>query len=176
MRTNLAIMTLAIIAVSAWSYSSFLTVGMPQSEAALLASGQAHTTHKTITPDAVQWTPVQSGSEIAVLSGNPAQEGVPFVLRIKLRNGMKVPPHWHPIDEHLTVISGLFHLGTGEKFEPAAAQALPVGSYLMMPKEMRHFAWAEGETIIQLHGVGPFKTIWVNPADDPNKKTGATTN
>jgi Domain of unknown function (DUF4437) len=177
MRKNLAIMTLTIIAISAWSYSS-LAVVRPQLDAAPPASGQAHTTHKTITPDAIQWTSVQSGSgsEIAVLSGNPAQEGVPFVLRIKLRNGIKVPPHWHPIDEHVTVMSGIFHLGTGEKFDQAAAQALPAGSYLMMPKEMRHFAWAEGETIIQLHGVGPFKTIWVNPADDPNKKTGATTN
>jgi hypothetical protein len=173
MRKNLVIMTLTIIAVSAWSYSS-LAVIKPQ--AAAPASGQAHTTHKTITPDAIQWNPVQSGSEIAVLSGNIAQEGVPFVIRIKLRNGTKVPPHWHPIDEHLTVISGIFHIGMGETFNQAAAQALPAGSYLMMPKEMRHYAWAEGETIIQLHGVGPFKTIWVNPADDPNKKTGATTN
>jgi quercetin dioxygenase-like cupin family protein len=175
MRKNLAIMTLTIMAVSAWSYSSSAVV-RPQLDAPPPASGQAHTTHKTITPDAIRWTPVQSGSEIAVLSGNPAQEGVPFVLRIKLRSGLKVPPHWHPTDEHFTVMSGIFHLGTGEKFDQAAAQAMPAGSYLMMPKEMRHFAWAEGETIIQLHGVGPFKTIWVNPADDPTKKTGAITN
>ncbi|HKX29196.1 MAG TPA: cupin domain-containing protein [Blastocatellia bacterium] len=175
MSKSLAVMTLTIIAVSAWSYSS-LAVVRPRSDAAPPAGGQAHPAHQTITPDAIQWTPTQSGSEIAVLSGNPAQEGAPFVLRIKLRNGLKVPPHWHPIDEHLTVISGRFHIGTGEKFDQAAAQTLPAGSYLMMPREMRHFAWAEGETIIQLHGVGPFKTIWVNPADDPNKKTGATTN
>jgi Domain of unknown function (DUF4437) len=172
MRKKLVIMTL--VGVSAWSYSS-LAVVMPQSSAPQAASGQTHASHKTITPDAIQWTP-GSVSEIAVLSGKPAQEGAPFVLRIKLRNGMKVPPHWHPIDEHVTVMSGIFHLGTGEKFDQAAAQALPAGSYLMMPKEMRHFAWAEGETIIQLHGIGPFKTIWVNPADDPSKKTGATTN
>jgi hypothetical protein len=50
---------------------------------------------------------------------------------------------------------------------------LPAGSYSMMPKEMRHFVWAEGETIVQLHGIGPFKTIWVNPADDPSNKTGS---
>jgi hypothetical protein len=175
MRKNLVIMTL--VGVSAWSYS-FLAVVRPQLAAVPPASGQTHTAHKTISPDAIQWTPVQSrpGSEIAVLSGNPAQEGAPFVLRIKLRNGIKVPPHWHPTDEHLTVMSGIFHIGTGEKLDQAAAQALPAGSYMMMPKEMRHFAWAEGETIIQLHGIGPFKTIWVNPADDPSKKTGATTN
>jgi anti-sigma factor ChrR (cupin superfamily) len=137
MRKNLVIMTLTIIAVSAWSYSS-LAVFRPQLDAPPPASRQAHTAHKIITPDAIQWTPGQSGSgsEIAVLSGNPAQEGVPFVLRIKLRSGIKVPPHWHPTDEHLTVISGIFHIGTGEKFDQVAAQAMPAGSYLMMPKEM----------------------------------------
>jgi hypothetical protein len=175
MRANLMIITLTIIGISAWSYSS-VAVGRPQLDAAPPASGQTH--HKTITPDAVQWTPSQTGSglEFAVLSGDPAQEGVPFVLRIKIRNGLKVPPHWHNIDEQLTVMSGIFHIGTGEKFDQAAMQALPAGSYLLMPKEMRHFAWAEGDTIVQLHGVGPLKTILVNSADDPNKKTGATTN
>jgi Domain of unknown function (DUF4437) len=177
MRASLVIMTLTIIGVSAWSYSSSasLAVVRPQLDAAPPASPQTHSHHKTITPDAIQWTPVQSGFETAVLLGNPAQEG-PFVLRLKFRNGTKVPPHWHTTDEQLTVMSGIFHIGTGEKFDQAAAQALPAGSYLMMPKEMRHFGWAEGETIIQLHGIGPFKTILVNPADDPNKKTGATTN
>ena len=75
------------------------------------------------------------------------------------------------MDEHLTVMTGTLHVGMGEKIDRAAATALPAGSYSLMPKEMRHFVWAEGETVIQLHGVGPFKTFWVNPADDPDKKT-----
>ena len=63
-------------------------------------------------------------------------------------------------------------LGTGEKFDKAALQALPLGSYGFMPKEMRHFAQCKGETIVQVYGMGPFKVIYVNPADDPvNKAT-----
>src|SRR5262245_52276846 len=154
MRKRLLVSTFLIIGMSFWSYSSSAVV-RPQPATAPPVSGQTHDTHKTITPDTLQWTSGPPGSEFAVLSGNPAQEGAPFVLRIKLRAGAKVPPHWHPIDEHVTVMSGIFHLGTGEKFDQTAAQALPVGSYLMMPREMRHFAWAEGETIIQLHGIGP---------------------
>ena len=61
-------------------------------------------------------------------------------------------------------------MGMGEKFDPSAAHEMPAGSYMLMPKEARHFAWAKGETVIQIHGIGPFKTIWVNPADDPSKK------
>jgi anti-sigma factor ChrR (cupin superfamily) len=132
---------------------------------------QAH--GKKVTPDTVEWKPRSPGLEIAVLSGDPAKEGAPFVIRLKLRDGLQVPPHWHPIDEHLTVMKGTLHAGMGEKFDRAGTTSLPAGSYLMMPKEMRHFVWAEGETIVQLHGIGPFKTIWVNPADDPSNKTGS---
>src|SRR5262245_50383549 len=117
MRKHLLAVTFAMIGVSAWSYSS-LTMAVPQS-AAQTASGQTQTHHKTVTPEALQWKPTQPGTEVAVLSGNPAQEGSPFVLRIKLHNGTKVPPHWHPTDEHLTVMSGVFHLGTGVKFDQA---------------------------------------------------------
>jgi hypothetical protein len=175
MSKHLLVITFTVIGLSVWSYLSGAT-GAPGPAAAQQASAQTHTGHKTVTPETLEWRPVQPGTEVAVLSGNPAQEGSPFTLRLKLRDQTKVPPHWHPNDEHLTVISGVFHLGTGEKFDRAAAQRLPVGSYLMMPKEMRHFAWVEGETVVQLHGVGPFKTIWVNPADDPSQKAGSATN
>jgi hypothetical protein len=47
---------------------------------------------------------------------------------------------------------------------------LPAGSFRRMPKNMRHFTIAKGETIIQLHGIGPFDIHYVNPADDPRKK------
>lgn len=58
-------------------------------------------------------------------------------------------------------------MGMGEKLEESAAKAMPAGSYGFMPKDMRHFAWAKGTTIIQIHGVGPFKTNWVDPAGKP---------
>jgi hypothetical protein len=101
------------------------------------------------------------------LSGSPDQEGAPFVIRLRLADQVHVPPHWHPVDEHITVIAGTFYMGMGEKLEESAAKAMPAGSYGFMPKQMRHFGWAKGATIIQIHGVGPFKTNWVDPAGKP---------
>ena len=130
----------------------------------------AQSTHQATTPDAIKWAPFAPGIQVAAISGSPVQEGAPFVIRLKLADGARIPPHWHPTDEHVTVLSGTFFAGMGEKFDTSAGHALPAGSYALMPKEMRHFAWAKGETIVQVHGIGPFKIIWVNPADDPTKK------
>lgn len=136
--------------------------------AANLAMQSAHT---MISPDSIKWAPMGQGMEAAVLSGNPQKEGEQFVLRLKFRDGTKVQPHWHPIDEHLTVISGTFYMGMGEKFDETAAHPMTVGMYGLMLKETRHFAWVKGETVVQIHGVGPFKTFWVNPPDSANKKS-----
>jgi quercetin dioxygenase-like cupin family protein len=171
MKKHLYLTVLVVFILPALTYSSS-GIALQQKTAPTPAmASQAH--GRMVTPDAVEWRPRSPGLELAVLSGDPAKAGVPFVIRLKLRDGTRVPPHWHPIDEHLTVMTGTLHMGMGEKFEPAGATALPAGSYSLMPKEMRHFVWAEGETILQLHGFGPFKTFWVNPADDPTKKTGS---
>jgi quercetin dioxygenase-like cupin family protein len=103
------------------------------------------------------------------LEGNPAQEG-PFTMRLQVPDGYSIPPHWHPAVEHVTVISGTFNLGTGEKFDKSQTRALPAGSFAFMQPGMRHFAWAKGETVIQVHGMGPWKLNYVNAADDPRNK------
>jgi quercetin dioxygenase-like cupin family protein len=111
------------------------------------------------------------GAKVAVLHGDPAKEG-PFVMRIKAPDGFKVPAHYHPTDEHLTVIQGTFMVGTGEKADPAGLKPLATGDYTFMPKEMRHYGQMKGETIIQVNGMGPFQITYVNPDEDPrNKKT-----
>jgi len=141
-----------------------------QSKAGAAHSGMGH---KAITPDKIVWTQpptLPAEFQMAVIDGDPGKEGAPFTIRIRGTNG-RVPPHWHPADEHLTILKGTFLLGTGEKFDKTALHALPAGSYGFMPKEMRHFGQFKGETIIQVHGVGPFKVIYVNPADDPAAKT-----
>ena len=71
--------------------------------------------------------------------------------------------------EHVTVISGTFNLGMGEKVDKSGGRALSAGAFAFMPPGMRHFAWTTGETVIQLHGTGPWKINYVNPADDPRK-------
>ena len=104
-----------------------------------------------------------------VVSGDPGKPGL-FVVRLKLPAGYKINPHWHPTDEHVTVLSGTFALGMGEKFDQAAMTELPVGGYALLPAQMRHYAMAKGETTVQVHGQGPFTLTYVNPADDPSKR------
>jgi quercetin dioxygenase-like cupin family protein len=128
--------------------------------------------HVMLLPDAIQWGPFPAGgpgAQLAVVFGDPGKTG-PFIIRIKTPDGFRIPPHWHPMDEHITVISGTLALGMGEKFAEKALQDLPAGSYARMPKKMPHFGQSRGETVVQVGGMGPFKVIYVNPADDPLKK------
>jgi hypothetical protein len=129
--------------------------------------------HVVVRPDALKWgqapPSLPAGAKVAVLTGDPSKAG-PYVLRAQFPDGYKVPPHWHPTDENVTVLQGTLMVGKGEKFNADGAEALPAGSYMRMPKEMRHFAWAKGETVIQVHGIGPFEFNYVNAADDPRKK------
>jgi quercetin dioxygenase-like cupin family protein len=130
--------------------------------------------HVVVRPDAIKWVPappsLPPGAQIAVLVGDPGKPGLPYAIRAKLPDGYKVPPHWHPTDENVTVLKGTLMVGKGEKLDPAKMEELPAGSFMCMPKSMRHFAMAKGETIIQVHGMGPFDVNYVNPADDPRKK------
>jgi quercetin dioxygenase-like cupin family protein len=129
--------------------------------------------HVVVTPDKIKWGPappaLPPGAELAVLVGDPTKQG-PYTVRAKLPDGYQVPPHWHPHDENVTVLKGEMHIGRGDKFDRAATQELPAGSYMRMPKGTHHFAWSKGETIIQLHGEGPFQINYVNATDDPRKK------
>lgn len=109
---------------------------------------------------------IPPGAELAVLEGDPAKEG-PFVMRLKLPDGYRIPPHTHPKPERLTVISGKFHIGMGDRFDAKLGRAMPVGTFGTWPAGMTHFVWAEGETVVQLHGDGPWTIRYVNPDDDP---------
>ena len=132
------------------------------------AAHPAH--HKVFLPDKIDWRDgppsLPAGAKFVVLEGDPAKPGF-FAMRAKLPDGFKVPPHWHPGVERVTVLSGTFHLGAGEKFDKSSAQALPAGSYSSMQPGMKHFGWAQGETVIQIATEGPWGITYVNPADDP---------
>jgi quercetin dioxygenase-like cupin family protein len=124
-------------------------------------------------PDAIQWKEgppsLPPGARMATLEGDLTKEG-PFVVRVKLPDGYHVPPHTHPRAERLTVVAGTFHIAMGEKLDRAAAQSMPAGAYGTWGAGMKHAVWAQGETIIQLHGIGPWGITYVNPADDPRNK------
>ncbi len=140
------------------------------------AAQDAKPTHILMAPAELKWgdpPPVfEKGMSFTLVSGDPSKPGL-YVVRAKMPAGYKIAPHWHPTDEHVTVLSGTLALGMGEKFDKASMKELPAGGYALLPAEMRHFAMATMETTIQVHGQGPFVLTYVNPADDPGKRTPA---
>ena len=135
-------------------------------------SGESATTeqHVVLNTADLKWGDVPPGlppgAKMAVLTGDPNKKGL-FTVRMQAPAGYKVPPHSHPTAEHITVISGTFSVGTGDKFDEAAGKELAQGGYVVLPAGMNHYAWSTGEAIIQIHGKGPFEIKYVNPADDP---------
>jgi quercetin dioxygenase-like cupin family protein len=128
--------------------------------------------HIMVRPNDLKWADVPAlppGAKIAVIEGPPT-EAVPFTFRLKLPANYKVPAHSHPAIEHVTVISGTFNLGMGDKFDMEKTKPLSPGSVAIMAPKTNHFAWTKEETIVQVHGVGPWGVTYVNPADDPRKK------
>ena len=53
-------------------------------------------------------------------------------MRLQTPAGYKVPPNTHATTEHITVISGIFDIGTGDKFDEAAGKELRAGGYMVM--------------------------------------------
>jgi quercetin dioxygenase-like cupin family protein len=138
-----------------------------------LASAQGTGDHKLLSPQEIKWSPgpasIPPGAEVAVLFGDPAKDGL-FAMRLKLPKGYKIPPHTHPKPEVVTVISGTFKLGMGEKADEAEAKALPAGGFFALSPGMAHYAFIGEDTVVQLNSTGPWNLNYVNPADDPRKK------
>jgi quercetin dioxygenase-like cupin family protein len=123
----------------------------------------------------LKWGPappvLPKGAQVAILRGDPNKKGT-FALRMKVPDGYKIPPHWHSNDEELTIVSGTFLLSMGDK-AGENVHTLEPGAYHFLPAKMHHAAAAKGEVILQLQGPGPFDIHYLNPADDPSKKTAA---
>ena len=111
-----------------------------------------------------------AGCEVAGLNGDMSKKGSEYTVRLRVPDGWKIPPHFHPAEEHVTVIQGAFWMGMGDKFDEAALKEMPVGGFHAIPKRVHHYGMAKGQTIIQLHGVGPWGITYVNSSDDPSKK------
>jgi hypothetical protein len=127
--------------------------------------------HVMMTPDELKWMDVPSlpaGAKLAVIEG-PLDAAGPFTFRLKFPGNYQIPAHWHPAIEHVTVITGTFHMGVGDKLDPSKTEALSAGSVAIMQPKTNHYAWTKKETVVQVHGVGPWAINYVNPADDPRK-------
>lgn len=121
--------------------------------------------HKIVHFGDLKWVPIIKGCDLASVAGDMNGDGTSFVIRIRCVDGAKVPAHWHPTEENVTVLKGTFLVGMGDTFDESKFQTMNVGNFVSVPKEMRHFASCKGETIVQVHGAGPFKVNWVNPAE-----------
>jgi len=137
------------------------------------AAGQP-SKHVMMSADELKWgagpPSLPPGAQMAVLGGDPAKAGL-FILRAKLPDGFTVPPHSHPTAENVTVISGSLMVAMGNKLDEAAMHAMNAGGYALMPARTNHYVRAKGETIIQVTAMGPFEVTYVDPNDDPRKKT-----
>lgn len=165
-KLQLCLIVLALFALASLSLASSGQGGIRRAK-------HPHPAHVMVTPDEVKWGPappgLPAGAELAVIDGDPSKAGAAFTIRAKFPDGYKVPPHWHPTDERVTVLQGSLGVGVGNKFDAAAGRELAAGSYAAMPKGLRHYAWAIGDTVIQISAIGPFEINYVNAADDPRK-------
>lgn len=130
--------------------------------------GQDH--FRVIRPDEVEWKPFPSfppAARLAVLVGDPTKPG-PYVIRVKLPHDTRMMPHKHTEDRVYVVISGIFYIGLGDKFDESKLTAHAPGAVVVLPSGQSHFHWAKsGEYITQVNAIGPLGLGYVDPADDP---------
>jgi hypothetical protein len=129
---------------------------------------------KSVLPEDVDWKPFAAfppSARLAVIVGDPAKPA-PYVIRVKVPGGVKLMSHRHPEDRVYTIISGVFYIGRGDKFDGDKVEAYPPGSVIVLPGDTSHFHWARsGEYIVQVTAIGPLGLEYVNVNDDPRSKT-----
>ena len=125
---------------------------------------------ESILPEDVDWKPFAVFPDqvrLGVVVGNPSEPG-PYVIRVKVPSGVKLMPHRHSEDRVYTVISGVFYIGRGDRFDSDKLMAYPPGSVIVLPGGTSHFHWARsGEYISQVTAIGPLGFEYVDPNDDP---------
>jgi len=153
------------------SFAAGLGVATLLATAAAADSGSIY-----MNPGEIKWGDappnLPKGARMAVLSGDPGKEGY-WCGRLKIPSGYKIAAHWHSTDEDLTVIQGTFYLGEGDKLDMKNAHAIKTGGFHHLPAKTHHYAWAKGETVVQINAKGPFDLVYINPDDDPSKKAAA---
>ena len=161
----------AIVRVLGMSLLIYATPPIQAEESS--APNSSVTTHIMVAPEDIRWGEcppfLPKGGKCAVIEGDPQVPNALFTLRSKLPDNYKIAPHFHPTDEHITVISGTFAMGLGKEYDEKSLKPMSTGSFMVMPKGKPHFALTRGETILQLHAVGPMIFTYINPDDNPEK-------
>jgi hypothetical protein len=139
-----------------------------------IAAHPAPHENNAFTPETIPWGPpppfIAPGAQLAVIEGNPGGSTGDYTVRLKMPDGYRIAPHWHPARENVTVISGTFKVGMGDTFDTSKMGSFPAGSFAYLDPDMHHYAMASGEVVVQVHGKAPLQFNYVNPGDDPSKK------
>ncbi len=113
---------------------------------------------------------IPSEQWIEKIVGDMDKPGQPFVIRIHHDAGYVVLPHTHPQDENITVLTGSWALGMGSRVNLAALEPMEQGALGFVPKKMAHFGYAKVETTLQVHGIGPFINVPLDPVFELTSK------
>jgi len=157
----------------------YLTITIAAAAVAILPQavrGQNHHASngmKTSTPATLKWAPMPvegfpPGMEMAVLEGDPSVANQPFAVRVRFPDGYRMPAHYHPTAENITVMSGTFLLKMGDTATQNADSYAP-GDFISIPPLQPHYGGAKGVTVVQVHGIGPFKVLLAKPGSTPGK-------
>jgi mannose-6-phosphate isomerase-like protein (cupin superfamily) len=125
--------------------------------------------HVVVAPEQLAWKLILPGTEMAVVSGDPDKKGGIYVIRIRTKGEVTVRPHWHPTEEHITVLEGSFLMAHGDTYDASKLIELKPGAHSVMPAKMPHFGFHKAGNVIEIFGEAPFAINWVNPEDDPNR-------
>ena len=129
---------------------------------------------RSVLPEEIDWKPFPAfppTARLAVVVGEPTKPG-PYVIRVKVPSGVKLMPHRHPEDRIYTVISGVFYIGLGDRFDPDKLKAYPPGSVIVLPGDTPHFHWAmSGEYVSQVTAIGPLGLEYLDPRNDPRNRS-----
>lgn len=158
----------SLLKVSLLGFAFGIGATAPAAAQSVYSGGHPH----MVPPEQLTWTDapaVAPGAKIAVIEG-PLNKAVPFTFRLRIPANAKIAPHTHPTFERVTVLSGTFYFAHGDTYDPAKTTALAPGSVAIMPPNTAMFGYTKEDTVIQLHGIGPWGLNYLNPADDPRKK------
>src|SRR6201984_1944219 len=156
------LLTLGVVGIFSWAALAFSSAAHDHSQE-----------KNAFTADTIPWGPappvVRPGAQFAILEGDPTASTGDYTIRLKMPDGFRIAPHWHPLRENVTIISGTFRVGMGDAFEADKMKPFPAGSFAFLDPNMHHYAMASGETIVQVHGQAPFQFNYVHPEDDPSR-------
>ena len=139
-----------------------------------LAAERNHTSAKNaFLADAIPYGPapafIPAGAQLAVLEGDPTASTGDFTIRLKMPDGYRIPPHWHPHRENVTVLSGTLLVGMGDKFDETQMAKFPAGSFAYLDPDMHHYVKMSGEVVVQVHGQSPAQFNYINANEDPSR-------